>query len=75
MGSQESNSEWIVLLELGDLLHLQSLKALLEEQGIEAAVMSLQDSMYPSISRYRLMVPLDVKERAMEILNKNQNDE
>lgn len=73
MGERKGN--WVVLRELGDMFQLQSNQALLESEGIEAEVMSLQDSMYPSMSRYRLMVLAESEERAREILKGSLGDE
>lgn len=66
----ERKGDWVVLRELSDMFQLQSDQALLESEGIAAEVMSLQDSMYPSMSRYRLMVLAESEERAREILRK-----
>ncbi len=71
----ERNGDWVVLRELGDMFQLQSDQALLESEGIAAEVMSLQDSMYPSMSRYRLMVLAESEERAREILKESLGDE
>lgn len=69
------NGDWVVLRELSDMFQLQSDQALLESEGIAAEVMSMQDSMYPSMSRYRLMVLAESEERAREILKESLGDE
>lgn len=71
----ERNGDWVVLRELSDMFQLQSDQALLESEGIVAEVMSMQDSMYPSMSRYRLMVLAESEERAREILKGSLGDE
>lgn len=71
----ERKGDWVVLRELSDMFQLQSDQALLETEGIAAEVMSMQDSMYPSMSRYRLMVLAESEERAREILKKSLGDE
>lgn len=71
----ERKGDWVVLRELSDMFLLQSDQALLESEGIAAEVMSLQDSMYPSMSRYRLMVLAEREERAREILKERLGDE
>lgn len=73
MGERKGN--WVVLRELSDMFQLQSDQALLESEGIAAEVMSMQDSMYPSMSRYRLMVLAESEERAREILKGSLGDE
>lgn len=69
--SKEEQGAWAIVLELGDMLRVQAAKALLEAEGVEAEVLSLQDSMYPSLSRYRLVVRAESEGHAREIL-KNQ---
>lgn len=71
----ERKGDWVVLRELSDMFQLQSDQALLETEGIAAEVMSMQDSMYPSMSRYRLMVLTESEERAREILKESLGDE
>lgn len=71
----ERKGDWVVLRELSDMFQLQSDQALLESEGIAAEVMSMQDSMYPSMSRYRLMVLAESEERAREILKESLGDE
>lgn len=71
----ERKGDWVVLRELSDMFQLQSDQALLESEGIAAEVMSMQDSMYPSMSRYRLMVLAESEERAREILKESLSDE
>lgn len=71
----ERKGDWVVLRELSDMFQLQSDQALLESEGIAAEVMSMQDSMYPSMSRYRLMVLTESEERAREILKESLGDE
>lgn len=71
----ERKGDWVVLRELSDMFQLQSDQALLETEGIAAEVMSMQDSMYPSMSRYRLMVLAESEERAREILKESLGDE
>lgn len=71
----ERKGDWVVLRELSDMFQLQSDQALLESEGIAAGVMSMQDSMYPSMSRYRLMVLAESEERAREILKGSLGDE
>lgn len=71
----ERKGDWVVLRELSDMFQLQSDQALLESEGIAAEVMSMQDSMYPSMSRYRLMVLAESEERAREILKGSLGDE
>lgn len=71
----ERNGDWVVLRELSVMFQLQSDQALLESEGIVAEVMSMQDSMYPSMSRYRLMVLAESEERAREILKECLGDE
>lgn len=68
--SRERDEAWVTVRELGDMLRLQAERALLESEGIEAEVLSLQDSMYPSLSRYRLVVRAESEARAREILKK-----
>lgn len=70
----EGLEAWVVVLELGDMLRVQSDRVLLGLQGIEAEVLSLENSMYPSLSRYRLMVRAGSEERARKIL-KDRGDE
>lgn len=71
----ERKGDWVVLRELSDMFQLQSDQALLETEGIAAEVMSMQDSMYPTMSRYRLMVLAESEERAREILKESLGDE
>ncbi len=71
----ERKGDWVALRELSDMFQLQSDQALLESEGIAAEVMSMQDSMYPSMSRYRLMVLAESEERAREILKESLGDE
>ena len=71
----ERKGDWVVLRELGDMFQLQSDQALLDSEGIAAEVVSMQDSVYPSMSRYRLMVLAESEERAREILKESLGDE
>lgn len=71
---REKGDAWVVVLELNDMLRVQSAKALLEGEGIEAEVLSLQNSVYPSLNRYRLMVRAQREGQARKIL-KMRGDE
>ena len=66
--------EWVVLCELNDLFQLQAAKALLESNGIESEVLSLHDAVYPSISRYRLVVPSENVVRARGLLKEKEDE-
>ncbi len=68
MGEAERYEDWVVLEEHSDLTYIQSHAALLEEVGVESYVQDVTDTVYPSLTCFRLFVPIELQGKAQKAL-------
>lgn len=72
MRAEAPQEDWLVLEQHTDLTYIQAHAALLEEHGVESYVQDVTDSVYPSLTRFRLFVPASFLEEAKRAIEQEQ---